>query len=465
MTYKFRFLFFLLSIGFFAACDRNSSPVTPPVEEPLVADFTTSRPTEPEYIFFPVKFVNKSSEADKYTWNFGDGAGSSDKNPTHTYIQIGTYTVSLTVEKGTESETKTFTLEVKKLTYSFTAGVSQGIGAVLSEIIPNENGYYALARKGSSSGAAVQFEAFLYSMDISGKIFKTAAFPGVNALLSGATDDSNNLFLCGYKTVGTNTVGSLIKTSPQLNVLFEKTLVTPGINDAKLLAITTTPDGGCVAAGYKGAKLWVIKTDGNGDVLWENEYTNVAPNSDKMSIIRRPNNDYLVACDINEDQKNGFAIMTINDNGFTTNLQKTLIPGEDIRLGNLVASPNNSWAVTADMESNGIKSLIIQKFAADGASEWYKIIESDLLRNGRIHYTSDGGYIVAVQKDDQLHLIRLNPSGNIIWERTTPKTTSISEVTNIYQMLDDGFLVGTTAVDGPLGILQLTKTDKNGNVE
>lgn len=464
MTYKFHFLFFLLAIGFFAACDRNDPPL-PPVEEPLVADFTTSRPTEPGYIFFPVTFVNKSSVADKYTWNFGDGVTSSDKNPTHTYVQIGTYTVSLTVEKGTESETKTFTLEVKKLTYSFTAGVAQGIGAVLSEIIPNDNGYYVLARKGSYSGAALQFEAFLYSMDISGKVFKTTAFPGVDALLSGATDDSGNLFLCGHKTVGTNVVGSLIKTSPQLNVLFEKTLVTPGINDARLLAITTTPDGGCVAAGYKGTKLWVIKTDGNGDALWENEYPNIAPNSGKMSIIRRPNNGYLVACDINEDQKNGFAVMTINDNGFTTNLQKTLIPGEDIRLGNLVASPNNSWAVTADMESNGIKSLIIQKFAPDGSSEWYKITGGDRSYNGKMHYTSDGGYIVAAQQEAQLVLFRLTESGNIMWERTIPEAESCNQVSNVFQMLDDGFLVGTTTDAVPLGILQITKTDKNGNVE
>jgi PKD repeat protein len=43
-----------------------------------------------------------------YTWDFGDGAGSNDKNPVHTYASPGVYTVSLTVadEKGEDTETK-----------------------------------------------------------------------------------------------------------------------------------------------------------------------------------------------------------------------------------------------------------------------------------------------------------------------------------------------------------------------
>jgi PKD repeat protein len=35
-----------------------------------------------------------------YQWDFGDGATSTDQNPTHTYLQRGTYTVSLTVKNG-----------------------------------------------------------------------------------------------------------------------------------------------------------------------------------------------------------------------------------------------------------------------------------------------------------------------------------------------------------------------------
>jgi len=35
-----------------------------------------------------------------YEWDFGDGVTSTEQNPTHTYLQRGTYTVSLTVKNG-----------------------------------------------------------------------------------------------------------------------------------------------------------------------------------------------------------------------------------------------------------------------------------------------------------------------------------------------------------------------------
>jgi len=62
-----------------------------------------------------VSFTGSSSTDDKeitsYTWDFKDGGGSSDTNPTHTFTEVGSYEVSLTVkdEDGLTS-TKTITI-------------------------------------------------------------------------------------------------------------------------------------------------------------------------------------------------------------------------------------------------------------------------------------------------------------------------------------------------------------------
>ncbi|MEE9443188.1 MAG: PKD domain-containing protein [candidate division Zixibacteria bacterium] len=55
-----------------------------------------------------ISFTDQSMYADTWEWDFGDGATSTDQNPTHTYTIAGTYAVSLTVTNlcGRDTETK-----------------------------------------------------------------------------------------------------------------------------------------------------------------------------------------------------------------------------------------------------------------------------------------------------------------------------------------------------------------------
>ncbi|TXD83193.1 PKD domain-containing protein [Subsaximicrobium wynnwilliamsii] len=62
----------------------------------------------------PVQFTNTSVGATSFSWNFGDGAGttSAEENPAFTYASEGSYTVSLTATSafGSNTSTKEITL-------------------------------------------------------------------------------------------------------------------------------------------------------------------------------------------------------------------------------------------------------------------------------------------------------------------------------------------------------------------
>ncbi|OFY18145.1 MAG: hypothetical protein A2W98_07535 [Bacteroidetes bacterium GWF2_33_38] len=75
-----------------------------------IADFDSSaQGCEP----LTVQFSNKSQNATNYEWNFGDGNTSSQENPAHTFIEAGTYEVSLkAIGPGGSDETTNATINV-----------------------------------------------------------------------------------------------------------------------------------------------------------------------------------------------------------------------------------------------------------------------------------------------------------------------------------------------------------------
>ena len=55
-----------------------------------------------------VTFVNSSTNATSYLWNFGDGSiGNAEINPTHIYTQTGIFTITLAASNGTITDTLT----------------------------------------------------------------------------------------------------------------------------------------------------------------------------------------------------------------------------------------------------------------------------------------------------------------------------------------------------------------------
>jgi len=93
----------------------NTDQVTVTVNDVPTADFTFSDLCEGEQTQFTDASTIASGSISSWTWDFGDGVGSSSQqNPTYQYSSAGTYTVELIVESGlncADTITKNVTIE------------------------------------------------------------------------------------------------------------------------------------------------------------------------------------------------------------------------------------------------------------------------------------------------------------------------------------------------------------------
>lgn len=73
-----------------------------------------------------VSFADTSIGATSWAWSFGDGQTSNQQHPTHTYTEPGTYTVTLTINGGAASLTRTGYVTVTDSTLPTLSGAFEG---------------------------------------------------------------------------------------------------------------------------------------------------------------------------------------------------------------------------------------------------------------------------------------------------------------------------------------------------
>lgn len=160
-----------------------------------------------------VQFTDTSTGSpDSWAWDFGDGATSTDKNPTHSFTQIASYTVGLTVRNGSGSSHTSRTVVAvdadtvippNRLTDWSSAGVPGGT---------------AQYRPGGGNARPLGVNVLAYGADPSGATNCATAFANAQAacpagshiyipngtyLLSGTVQPKSRVTWRGQSTTGT----------------------------------------------------------------------------------------------------------------------------------------------------------------------------------------------------------------------------------------------------------------------
>jgi uncharacterized delta-60 repeat protein len=292
------------------------------------------------------------------------------------------------------------------------------------------DGGYILAGWTTSFSAGV-IDVFFIKTDANGNIIWNKAYGGTLsewAYSVQQTSDGGYILAGGISTAsaGLNDF-FLIKTDANGNIIWDKAY--GGTNYDYAHSVQQTSDGGYIVAGYTNSfgvgtyDAFLIKTDANGNLQWAKTYGGT-----------------------NWDQ--AFSVQQTSDGGY------------------IVAGLTRSFGA-------GLNDIFLIKTDANGNLQWAKTYGGTNFDYAySVQQTSDGGYIVAGGTNSfgaggyDFFLIKTDANGDIIWAKTYGGTNNDSAF-SVQQTSDGGYIVaGRTRSFGAGGYdFFLIKTDANGNVQ
>lgn len=235
-----------------------------------------------------VSFVNNTTGADSYVWDFDDGEKSTDKEPVHTYAASKTYNVKLVATNEAGSQGKTVPIVVN-----------------IAVAAPAPVASFTYTGGNCTAPCSVTFinkstSATTYEWDFANDI-KSVNFDPGSILYSAAGTYTVSLKATGpggaNTTSQTVTINAAVAVAkPVIEKIWDKSY--GGSGSDKIAAGVKTDDGGVVFVGStttnsKGfTDILVFKVDADGNTVWSKTYG--GPGVEEATCIYKLNDAYLI---------------------------------------------------------------------------------------------------------------------------------------------------------------------------
>lgn len=301
-------------------------------------------------------------------------------------------------------------------------------GQVIRALVADEDGVLMFGSAGaSSSGGQLQGKLLLLRTDLNGNLtwHKTIETGGVAEGRGMARTSDGGLILIGSQnSAGTLNV-LLVRTDHVGNVVWQREF--GGMSSDGGQAVIELEQGGFLLTGTSfsfgagNGDMYVIRTDDNGEVLWEKTFGRESLDGGTALI-----------------QLDQFHIMAL---GFTESFG---------------AGYRDQWLLSISVEGD---SLWGATFGGTGYEESQGIVR-----------TSDGGYLLcghsaSADPVHALHAIRLLPDGTILWQQHLGVNGVHDGGDAVAQMPDGTFLcAGTSDSPGPDEDVYMVRLDADGNI-
>jgi hypothetical protein len=359
-------------------------------------------------------------------------------------------------------------------TFSKTYGGSSDDEA--NAVIQTSDGGYAMAGWTASYGNGY-YNFWLVKTDSSGNQKWTQAYgsSGDNEAEALVQTSDDGYALAGF----TNSTGTgvysfwLVKTDSNGNIEWSKSYGGSGDNEA--YAIAKTSDGGFILAGYTtsagtgGRQILLVKTDSNGNVIWNQTYGGPG-DTEANAVIQTSDGGYAVAgcTDTAGAGSLDFYLMKVNSNGVMLWNQTYGGPGDDIAYS-LVQTSDGGYAMAGYSYSftDGYNNFWLVKTDSNGNMQWSQTYDGGGNSQGSsLVGTSDGGFAVAGSIDtssgEAFRLVKTDATGDMVWNQMYEPGDSYA--TSLIQASDGGYAVaGYTDATGAGGYdFYLVKTTSTG---
>jgi len=285
----------------------------------------------------------------------------------------------------------------------------------------------------------------------------------------------------GYILVGqTGSYGSgaydiwLIKTNAQGAEQWNSTI--GGAENDFGSSVVQSTDGGYILIGSTysyGAgnqDIWLIKTDSTGAMTWNRTFGGT--DVDTGSFLQQTNDGgYILVggtSSYGAGNTNVWLIKT-NANGQETWNKTYGITNKDASGAWVQQTSDGGYIITGRITTDMYPTLNVWliKTDANGNTQWEKDFGDEFDEWGScVQQTSDNGYIIAANKENDFWLIKTNSAGSEEWNKQYDHSQGLDRCFSVQETIEGGFVVTGYAYVSSLGDrIWFVKTDSNGNMQ
>lgn len=347
----------------------------------------------------------------------------------------------------------------------------------------SEGGYILIGN--TESFALSSSDMYLVKMDANGNEIWTKVFSELGIELGKCvrqTSDGGFLLVGSTASSGALTDIFMVKTDGSGNEQWRKTFGGTGAEIAHSLQLTSDNNyiftGFTTSFGSTSADILVIKTDGNGNPIWQRTYGGVQADIG-YAIQQLPNGDFIIAGDSESYGATSFDIFLLQIDANGNELWSKTIGGNDLDFSNsVVHNGDDRFIIAGETHSLGAgngDALLLETTGNPTSNQEDKVLTKTLGGAASdtgysITQSGDDGYVFcgATQSfgsgDTDVYLVKSDQQGNEIWSQTFGAAGTQEYCRSVTSTSDGGYiLAGYTIRSGTDHDYFAIKTDADGN--